>query len=716
MKLKNDSEQCQHLEWNESKLILLPLEVLDHIASYLNSKDLKECMCTSISFNMKFRPFQYRSTVIKTRRCFTKFLNILDKYNDAATTTNQKYQEQQEPTTVKRRKTNNIPRFTHVGEHVLSLELQDGFMLSEGMKKLAKLCTNVASLRFQWYNVPDHNMVSITDTTYLFRSPVPLFRHFHPHTLTSLTLEGNQYASDISHSPRRPNTMVFPVLRFIPQLESLRLFVHALTLTIDDLEELHRLCPKLQHFECSLDTDLVKYGFTSGTAVTPAHTMKKLVLPQYRLWDDIAICTSVWWTYICTKYPSIKILILNSPAQQKNITRSQLSGPLLSQEEHVLLYSMELKKDCFPQLEEIHIGPFAGRPSSAWPLLVKDIPNVTLIGDATHGFSDWTHHPSTDRIQQLSLLIIPKAFDQLSQCALLTHLELGCYETFYNRYQKLPMDVLLLACPFMYKLIASNCLICYGDNKEDSDTPKDQESTSTTITTPDSDGNIDKNTMKSTAPSSLLRILIIRDSVLNDDKVLPRIGDRCPQLSHLDLSACIWFTPDSSKHLTTRINMPNRYFSYLRISDPSMFDYIIPEMRPATAQFGWFGSHSHEYHQPRYHVRVMDTKDIYYTAKRMDQVQQEGYDNDDGDDVLTKKKRVTLLHIERDQHEKAIVLLPTMDKSNKRRPYTRKEKLIGHTLWSLAFYCHRVDQLYFNDFQLSVGNQKSCKKAKRNDF
>ncbi|KAI9261461.1 hypothetical protein BDA99DRAFT_560338 [Phascolomyces articulosus] len=716
---KNDSEQCQRHKWNGNRLTLLLPEVIHHIASYLDAKDLKECMCTSINFNMTFRPFQYRSTVIKKRNCFTHFINVLEKYTDTETTS-QENQEQQGPTTIKRQKTNNIPRFTHVGEHVRSLELQDGLMLPEAMKKLAKLCPNVTSLLFKWYNFPDHRMGPTTDTTYLFRSPVPFFSYFHPSTLTSLTLKGHRNTSGIIHSPRRPDVMIFPVLRFAPQLESLKLLVHALIMTIDDLEELHRLCPKLQHFEWLPKTRLEGVGLAPGTIITPTHTMKKLVLPHHSVWYDIDIRTSPWWTYVCTKYPSVKTLVLYSPVQQKILIKSQLSNPLLSQGKQKLLRSMELKRDYFPQLEEIHLGPFAGRPATSWPLLVKGIPNVTLIGDTTLGFSDWIHHPSTDSIQRLSLLLIPKAFTQLSQCALLTHLELGFYESTYIVYQKLPVDDLLSACPLLYKLTATSCLICYGDDNEDNDTHHNQENTSITMISPDSDGGIDKNATRSTtAPSppssSSLNTLIIRNSVIKNDNILARIGDRCPQLSHLDLSSCIWFTPNLLTHLTTRIHMPNRYFSYLRISDPNMFDCMISEEHASYNRFGWYGRPSHEHEQPRYQVRTIFGKDVFYKVKRTEETQHERRgiercdDNDNDDDVLTKKKTVTLIHIERDQQATRTIYCRKERKNGK--SYVRREKVSEQIRWNLAFYCHRVDQLYFSDLRLRVDDMNFCKKA-----
>ncbi|KAI9261582.1 hypothetical protein BDA99DRAFT_605446 [Phascolomyces articulosus] len=585
-------------------------------------------------------------------------------------------------------------------------------MLLETMKKLDQLCFNVVSLRFHWQNVPDHKLGSTTATTRLFRSPFPFFTHFHPSTLTSLTLEGHQYLKCSSRSPRRPKAMILPALRHVPQLETLRLLVHALTIAIDDLEELDRLCPKLQHFKWSLQTRLEGVGLTSGTTITPTHTMKKLVLPHQRLWNSIDVCTSPWWTYICTKYPPIKTLVLQSPEQHINIVNAHLSNPLLSQDEQKILGSMELKKDYFPQLEEVHLGSFAGRPSSAWPLLVKDIPNVTLIGDATHGFSDWIHSPSTHKnIQRLSLFLIPKALDQLSQCTLLTHLELGFDDPFKLVYEKLPLDVLLSACPILYKLTASNCLICY-----------DQEDTSATTAMIPSD--TDKNRTDSTAALlSRLNTLILRRSVLKDNEVLARIGDRCPQLSHLDLSSCVWFVADSLKHPTTQIDMPNRYFSFLRISDPSLFEFTIPDENAPMIRFRSYAGLHRVYQQPRFRIHCVNSNDVYYTIKRTE-VEQQGERKKDecensSNDALTKMEKGTLLHIERDQHGKVTFTYPVASKNStnqrnaprKRKYYFKEEEMLaGHTLWDLTFYCHRVDQLYFNDLRLNVGDTKSCQK------
>ena len=90
--------------------------------------------------------------------------------------------------------------------------------------------------------------------------------------------------------------------------------------------------------------------------------------------------------YITTKYRTIETLILHSHNPRMGETNIGFTN-MLSSQQQPLMSSMEFR-GYFPKLNEIHLGPFAGEQASRCPLLVKDIPKVSLYGDSTRGFVD----------------------------------------------------------------------------------------------------------------------------------------------------------------------------------------------------------------------------------------------------------------------------------------------------------------------------------------
>ncbi|KAI9262199.1 hypothetical protein BDA99DRAFT_537545 [Phascolomyces articulosus] len=515
--------------------------------------------------------------------------------------------------------------------------------------------------------------------------------------------------------------MVFPVLGVVPQLEPLTLLVDDLVITIADLEEMHDLCSKLQHLECSPKTRL-EGGLhdlapeTIQLMMEPINTMKTLILPN-TLWHEADICAKPYWAYITTKYPMIDTL-------QSYISIDDLSNPLPPREEERMC-SMELKKDYFPHLEQVKLGPFAGRVATTWPLLVKDVIKVSLFRNATPGFLDWIHHTSTNRVQQLSFPVIPKAIDQLSHCSQLTELNIVLLHGDGSLHQEPPLDVVFSACTLLRKLVATGCIILCDDERHQGqyiDIDGDDDAMEMTS------GNT-KSTVNSSPLQSLvsLKTLILHNSIFKDSRILIRIGDRCPQLTHIELASCLWSISDLDiKHSAIRIEMPSHYFSYFNISSPSVCTYASGEDGNPSI-FLELVDRGQEHRQPRHGYISQYREDVYFMIKRMNEIKSHEVSQNLANKSLAlfkvERYRVGLvkLVIRRFMHSNNIakILDKEEDVLNEEATLQAMKKVLDnrgyaqrcHTRYcGVVLYCRGVDLLYHSNIRLDLGDVKFCRK------
>ncbi|KAI8139162.1 hypothetical protein BJV82DRAFT_673022 [Fennellomyces sp. T-0311] len=495
----------------------LPIEIIDHISTYLDQNDLLQCANVSPSWYINFLICWYRSVKLISHSKSIRFLKVLEKSAKPA----------------KRRRTqgnkSSIPRIDDLGQYIRSLELSDGLMTTNAIKQLALLCPDVSSVLFRWDN-SQTSPEQVTDLTRAFRTPTRLFEYFHPSSLVQLSLEAGP--SFPSAPLRRMSDMTFKVLHHLPQLQSLKMR-YAVYITIKDMQKLHSLCQTLKHLHidwASIEFDDASMSWDEIETVTPARTMQSFTFPN-PVWCRSRSFEGPWFKFITHKYPALKSLGIYHEMTDKGLYREQPELPTGGDETF-------LRKH-FPQLETLHLGRFSGHCSMVFPKLVKGISKIKLCDvDTTGAFADWIHNDATANIDYLSLQTLPASIGKLNNCTHLHELHLsGLWPA--TGYQKLPLDDVLSNCPALQTLITSQCTIHYNYPPR---------------------------------KKSPLKKLILADSMLLDNAVLAHVGEQCPKLVHLQLFRCIWYSV-AEKHLI-KIDMPQHWFSCFRLVEPKISQRI----------------------------------------------------------------------------------------------------------------------------------------------
>ena len=178
-------------------------------------------------------------------------------------------------------------------------------------------------------------------------------------------------------------------------------------------------------------------------------------------------------------------------------------------------------------------------------------------------------------------------------------------------YQELPLDVIFSGSPLLHTLIITNCIIQYNDDNNTNSYCNSENDRQQTFR-----DNHPDITMTATPSSQLplgvvpLSKLILRNAVIRDPKSLTRIAERCPQLSHVDLSSCFWLKNPSCIS-TIRGDMSAYYFSYFRISQPGICFNIVTDAYRYLVLHG-IASPIHEDQQPLCNIKEADGSDAYF--------------------------------------------------------------------------------------------------------
>ncbi|KAI8141556.1 hypothetical protein BJV82DRAFT_618239 [Fennellomyces sp. T-0311] len=488
----------------------LPNEILWQIGNHFDTLDLIELACVSSFCNRVFRPQRYRTVEINTKTQLTMFTKTLE-----------------DSVKKRRRRKSDVPDTPYVGvlgECVRSLVLQDGMLTIKGMEKVAKLCPRVTTMDFTWSDslTPNGNHKPLTR---IFHSPVPFFDHFDLPSLTSLSLKGK--------FPIDPMITLAPVLCRLPRLTHLKI-TSSFKMTMANMEEIHALCPRLQHLLFTkpmlLDIDDMSISPEEMESLVPASPLQNLSLPS-EIWAHQNITYTLLFKFITRKYPELKSLDISSGSQTVNYIDNE-GKPFIGSVQTLTL------RQHFQHLENLRLGEFGGQPSTALPLLFRGIRKVTLDDErVSTNFSRWVRHGATNRIERLHLSTVPQRLGDLHYCTRLQELSLGSILNFKLQcLQQLPIDTVIGGCPSLIKLTITGYTIVHKSNA------------------------------KST---SILNTLILRKSAFEDNNVLMRIGTRCPRLTHLDLYSCRWYSP--REYPVIRITMPQQSLRFLRILKPEMY-------------------------------------------------------------------------------------------------------------------------------------------------
>ncbi|KAI8142427.1 hypothetical protein BJV82DRAFT_714026, partial [Fennellomyces sp. T-0311] len=349
---------------DDAPIAKLPMELLEFIGTNLDCHDFFECILVSIAWNSIFQPFLYRSVTIDQISMCTRFIKTLEESTDTSNKRKMWY------------RANQVPRIIdNLGSYVLSLNISDGLMISTSLDKLAALCPNLESVSFRWENYFEKYM-NYTPRTRAFRTPLEFFDRIHPPSLRTLTLK----ARSVSKLSRRPIDLLFVVLRHFPQLESLTVMDESLVLRIEDLEELHSRCPKLDYL-CISDADMDLHDTTvPRNAITPV-TTQHLSLLSDTIWRDASVFQMIWFQYLVQKYPVLKTLSLHRPRPDLFYHRERPGRT--NRESTPLVYH-------FPHLRGVCLDQFGGDLVSEWPTLVQDIQDITLYSNPIRRSLKWS--------------------------------------------------------------------------------------------------------------------------------------------------------------------------------------------------------------------------------------------------------------------------------------------------------------------------------------
>ncbi|KAI7857027.1 hypothetical protein BDC45DRAFT_501527 [Circinella umbellata] len=510
----------------------LPFDITEHIAAYLNTKDLIECLCVSPVWNSIFRPARYRYVNLRYqlydnfRPSFSIFLKTLEQSVKKS----------------KRRKTvvPDTPRIHDLGSSIRNLTMEDGLMSVKTMDKLPTLCPNVNKVSFEWQLYPK-SKINIKPTTKAFRSPHVFFEHFHPPSLTTLDLTGHLDGIPILDGYPSFSETVITALHYVPQLEYLSFGCLMISVTIPQVEEIHSCCPRLKGLKLHCpegtprNTNMINSPIDM-TTITPALTMEKIHFPK-KFWSHPQICELPWFKYIILKYPKLKELDIVSHVSVYIPDEGGSFDPSSTTANLVL-------KNHFKNLESIKIGFFGGKSSIAWPQLLKDIRDITLVESGMDNSSDWIKNNTLSEITRLSMPKLPNDLNTLRHFEYLRHLTLtrDSSDTRTFAYPELPVDIVLESCQALEALAAKDYII--------------------TCKQPSLSRDTEDRSLSS------LKEMIMDMVIFEDNKVLTHVGERCPNLERLHLNKCDWINTNKTPFI--RIHMPQNWLKTVYLREPAI--------------------------------------------------------------------------------------------------------------------------------------------------
>lgn len=233
----------------------LPLELFDKICHYLTNKQKVTCQTVCQSWRNAFAASQYSNVQIHGRKQLQLFLLSL--------LTN--------------------------GRYIKALTIQVIYLTSEEVLNLPTLCPNIVTLKL--------NIVELADTI-----NNPLFSRWKhlkrlDQNLTQYHLLSNLYHLSIYLHIQSLNSII-PLLSVSNCLKVLS--IQSGNLSLDELETIHTVCPKLQ--ELYLINIQMDHRF-AGTLSSPALHMQALEAKDVQGLDQ-------WLLYFASKYPNLKHISL----------------------------------------------------------------------------------------------------------------------------------------------------------------------------------------------------------------------------------------------------------------------------------------------------------------------------------------------------------------------------------------------------------------------
>ncbi|KAI9249480.1 hypothetical protein BDA99DRAFT_523912 [Phascolomyces articulosus] len=603
---------------------VLPFEIREHVINYLNLLDILECLCVCSEWKAKFFPTLVRSIKLSYESKYVHLFEILEK---SALQYKTRKAKEEESTPSDMNTTKNTAHHSllddkcNIGLYIRHLELHDSFMTAERMDQLVSYCPSLSSLTVHLRIAGDkggrallsselitpeerEKRKSVTSLTSIYipllqrlLSPIavsasmPLINS-NNNTLTSLSL----FAENTSFSFIDPfyegidmSKISSSILCFVPQLEYLVIDIIRLNVSIADMEEIHTICPQLKHLEIrhaiikqqirlsssSSPTTSGLYSQLQLNELHPAHTVTTLVL-NFGVWaEDPYIYNNPWFLYIQHKYPFIKNLDIQSSEHshiQNGIQHNEAIRGSIDRRTHQQVAG-ERKvatiklKSYFPNLEQVVIGRFADKTSTSWPRLVQGIPSIILKDDGARDFESWSKSITSmmgtktnsninngGLLKRLVLGILPKNIDGFKYFGHFLHQFYLNGQTFMRGQgrQLLPINILISSCPVMQHLTVKNYLIYYNKNDNNIERIHDNGSPSSLLC------------------SSLLKTMILQHALIMGNNVLTYVGNKCPQLDHLDLIRCAWCSY-GDQHPIIRIDMMNHRFKYFRLIKPNTY-------------------------------------------------------------------------------------------------------------------------------------------------
>ncbi|KAI7853350.1 hypothetical protein BDC45DRAFT_586505 [Circinella umbellata] len=649
---------------NSSFFDLLPVEIADLVVDYLSSSDIIECICVASTWTYFFYPKLFQTVELKSSE---RISNVFDILKESGKQYNNNKRRKRVSTSLSLFSTaassssstrislsegGGIP--PNLGYNTRHIVLCGGIMSNYTMRTLAQYCPNVQSLVFLWHNEnksPSQQFMTKKykghySNQHKAHSPVPFLKPQNqslssslPFTtsysnLRSLTLFKSGIRVHLRPSPNdniNITAFSYNVLQNVPQLEHLILKIGAVSLTIQDMEVIHRSCPRLKSLEIDLifmDNDnntnneilssLVAKEDDSTTAVTitPTTCFEKLVLESDTWGNDESIYNNPWFKYISLKYPGLKHLKMNVnelkdslygynehifdpdhafhfPQRPEQIQRERPPSPTTAK--------MKLK-DYFPQLEHVTLGKFGGKTSITWPQLIQGISSValrdadyfsvfgatTVSAKAENDFQNWAKQVNLTTSGTMTALLTHHHDHQQQQQQqktsglrklVLRILPLRYMDNFkhFTQLCQLHLDGIYRDMDDFIQTLPVDLLLINCPTLEHlkikmfllvcQNNNNSNRSTATTATT-------------ITSKSRLHTLLIHESGIVNNNdsnyphnNVLTRIGQLCPRLVHLDIFQCDWLllnsNPNHGGYPVIHIDMPHQKFSYLRLVELS---------------------------------------------------------------------------------------------------------------------------------------------------